>query len=251
MNETNDKSIEALISIGFQTQREAKIAFNCLRIDSEINSNNYKNISFNNNYLEINLKTKQLKQMRVCLKSILQLLDLSMETMDCFAIEDMEDINWSDICFAEYVEQHRVSEPESKQRSLYLWFCTVFSVNTNGFVVLFVGNNPLKNVCLDRFYIFWPKVLVARIPHTNIGIHYVFRTVFVSFSQLSVDAITKRFQHFVWHKFNAFKAYQQKQSYSSNSWPQTTLCLTTTLPYRWLTASLNTSLEKHLSRIRN
>ena len=90
MNETNE-SIEALISIGFKTEREAKIAFNCLRIDSEINSNKrfvYKNISLNNNYLEINLKTNQLKQMRVCLKSVLQNLDLSMETMECFDIED-------------------------------------------------------------------------------------------------------------------------------------------------------------------
>ena len=90
MNETNE-SIEALISIRFQTQKEAKIAFNCLRIDSEINSNKrfvYKNISFNNKDLEINLKTNQLKQMRVSLKSLLQNVDLLMETMSCFAIED-------------------------------------------------------------------------------------------------------------------------------------------------------------------
>ena len=93
MNETNE-SIEALISIAFQTEKEAKIAFNCLRIDSEINSNKrfvYKNISFNNNYLEINLKSNQLKQMRVCVKSVLQNLDLLMETMECFAIEDNDD----------------------------------------------------------------------------------------------------------------------------------------------------------------
>ena len=95
MNESNE-SIEALVCIRFQTQKEAKIAFNCLRIDSQINSNKRfisKNISFNNNYLEINLKSNRLKQMRVSLKSLLKDLDLCMQTMDCFAIEEEEKDN--------------------------------------------------------------------------------------------------------------------------------------------------------------
>jgi len=90
MNERLE-SIEAFVCIPFKSEREAKIAFNCLRIDSEINSNKrfvYKNICFDKNLLEISLKTNSLKQMRVCLKSVLQLLDLSMETMECFGVED-------------------------------------------------------------------------------------------------------------------------------------------------------------------
>ena len=94
MNKTIE-SIEGLIEvkvlIPFKTESEAKIAFNCLRIDSEINSNKrfvYKNICFDKNYLKINLKSNQLKQIRVSLKSVLQSLDLLIETMDSFAIED-------------------------------------------------------------------------------------------------------------------------------------------------------------------
>jgi len=74
------EAIECWLSIGFTTENEAKIAFNCLRIDSKVNS--IDSFVVNNNYLEIHLKANRLKSMRVCLKSLLQSVDLLLQVMD-------------------------------------------------------------------------------------------------------------------------------------------------------------------------
>ena len=81
MSETN----ECFLSIGFVNESEALIAFNCLRIDSKYNS--IDNFVVNKNNLEIHLKTKRLKEMRVCLKSVLQSMDLLLQVMEEMAID--------------------------------------------------------------------------------------------------------------------------------------------------------------------
>jgi len=86
-NIESDETIKSLIVIPFTTEREAKIAFNSLRIDKEFN---YRNISFNNNLLIIEYKTNKLKQMRVCLKSILELLEIVIQAIDCFDLDSIQ-----------------------------------------------------------------------------------------------------------------------------------------------------------------
>jgi tRNA threonylcarbamoyladenosine modification (KEOPS) complex Pcc1 subunit len=79
-------SNKLIISIEFESERHSKIAFNSLRVDKEFNNKSFvdKKISLNLNELIIELKTNELKVLRVCVKSILELFSLICETIDCF-----------------------------------------------------------------------------------------------------------------------------------------------------------------------
>ncbi len=79
------ESIECFLSIGFVDQSQALIAFNCLRIDSKVNS--IDSFVVDKNQLRIHLKTNKLKEMRVCLKSVLQSMDVLLTVMQEMAIE--------------------------------------------------------------------------------------------------------------------------------------------------------------------
>jgi len=79
-------SNKLIISIEFESERHSKIAFNSLRIDKELNNKSFvdKKISLNLNELIIELKTNELKVLRVCVKNILELFSLICETIDNF-----------------------------------------------------------------------------------------------------------------------------------------------------------------------
>jgi tRNA threonylcarbamoyladenosine modification (KEOPS) complex Pcc1 subunit len=79
-------SNKLIISIEFESERHSKIAFNSLRIDKELNNKSFvdKKISLNFNQLIIELKTNELKVLRVCVKNILELFSLICETIDSF-----------------------------------------------------------------------------------------------------------------------------------------------------------------------
>ncbi|XP_054159449.1 uncharacterized protein LOC128957670 [Oppia nitens] len=82
---------EVVVSVVFDTQRQATIAYKTLIVDKEVRSDGVivdKHIKVDNNLLTIEVKSNRLKRLRVCVKSLLQSLDLIIETIDKFDIKD-------------------------------------------------------------------------------------------------------------------------------------------------------------------
>ncbi|XP_077293638.1 uncharacterized protein LOC143916412 isoform X2 [Arctopsyche grandis] len=76
---------ELSTEIVFETKRHAEIACDVLRIDSEPKrSHVIKNISVNDNKLQIKLTSSELRNLRVSATSVFEHLLLSIETMETF-----------------------------------------------------------------------------------------------------------------------------------------------------------------------
>src|ERR1700744_2824013 len=89
-SELASEVISVVIGVVFGRERDAKIAFNSLRIDREVSENNKlfvrKRFQVLDDLLTIELKSNSLKQMRVCVKSVFHFLEAVIDTIDLFDI---------------------------------------------------------------------------------------------------------------------------------------------------------------------